>query len=319
MGEGNDARAVLENKLYPLSRGYVGVINRNQSDIDKKKSIADAIESEKKFFNTHPAYKFLSDRLGIHCLQRILIEQFTNHISYTLPALRNELTAESLDIVKYLLEKYYQLDDTASEINLFEMHRLVLDSFHSEIGFYESDEVSEIPNGGSKINKLMHTSLPLIFSHETLEDLRKQVIGTIQNVRGARKGQFAPDKAFEIVLKAQISKYEEPSMRCVSLVIKELTNTLFYCTEHQQTFINENDKKSTAVNENTKKPQQENKKIYNPFLNKKKRKREGRNLAQRNALMEMLPQDEQEIVVTKYKGAEAAGGSGREFSLREQN
>ncbi|KAF7988366.1 hypothetical protein HCN44_000939 [Aphidius gifuensis] len=35
--------------------------------------------------------------------------------------------------------------------------------------------------------------------------------------------------------------------------------------------------------------------------------------------MEMLPEDEQEIVVTKYKGAEAAGGSGREFSLREQN
>ncbi|XP_063986457.1 TBC1 domain family member 1 isoform X1 [Diachasmimorpha longicaudata] len=35
--------------------------------------------------------------------------------------------------------------------------------------------------------------------------------------------------------------------------------------------------------------------------------------------MELLPEDEQEIVVTKYKGAEAAGGSGREFSLREQN
>ncbi|XP_057334117.1 TBC1 domain family member 1 isoform X1 [Microplitis mediator] len=35
--------------------------------------------------------------------------------------------------------------------------------------------------------------------------------------------------------------------------------------------------------------------------------------------LEMLPEDEQEIVVTKYKGAEAAGGSGREFSLREQN
>lgn len=35
--------------------------------------------------------------------------------------------------------------------------------------------------------------------------------------------------------------------------------------------------------------------------------------------MEMLPEDEQEIVVTKYKGAEAVSGSGRELSLREQN
>ncbi|XP_012270654.1 TBC1 domain family member 4 isoform X2 [Orussus abietinus] len=35
--------------------------------------------------------------------------------------------------------------------------------------------------------------------------------------------------------------------------------------------------------------------------------------------LEMLPEDEQEIVVTKYKGAEAAGGSGTVTSLREQN
>ncbi|KAK0181177.1 hypothetical protein PV327_003483 [Microctonus hyperodae] len=35
--------------------------------------------------------------------------------------------------------------------------------------------------------------------------------------------------------------------------------------------------------------------------------------------MEMLPEDEQEIVVTKYKGAEAASDTGRVFSLREQN
>ncbi|XP_015586548.1 TBC1 domain family member 4 isoform X2 [Cephus cinctus] len=35
--------------------------------------------------------------------------------------------------------------------------------------------------------------------------------------------------------------------------------------------------------------------------------------------MEMLPEDEQEIVVTKYKGAEAAGGSSTGTNLREQN
>lgn len=33
--------------------------------------------------------------------------------------------------------------------------------------------------------------------------------------------------------------------------------------------------------------------------------------------MEMLPEDEQEIVVSKYKNAEAAGGTGT--TLREQN
>ncbi len=30
MDEGTDAREVLENKLLPLRRGYVGVVNRSQ-------------------------------------------------------------------------------------------------------------------------------------------------------------------------------------------------------------------------------------------------------------------------------------------------
>ncbi|KAF7987137.1 hypothetical protein HCN44_001792 [Aphidius gifuensis] len=239
MGEGTDARAVLENKLYPLSRGYVGVINRNQSDIDKKKSIADAIESEKKFFNTHPAYKFFSDRLGIHCLQRILNEQLTNHIRDTLPALRNELDAELSNIIKYLGENDYQLDDSASKIeSLSGMHRVVLDLFNNEIGFYESDKVSNTPNGGSKINQLMHKFLPISIANATLADgdLRKEIMETIQNVRGARKGIFLPDKAFENVAKAQISKLKEPSIKCVSLVVKQLTNILLDCTKHMSAY-----------------------------------------------------------------------------------
>ncbi|KAF7990472.1 hypothetical protein HCN44_000277 [Aphidius gifuensis] len=187
MGEGNDARAVLENKLYPLSRGYVGVINRNQSDIEKKKSIVDAIESEKKFFNSHPAYKFFSDRLGIHCLQRILNEQLTSHIFEKLPVLRNDLGAELSNIDIYLGIKEYTLNDAETQLQaLSEMHRLVLDMFNNEIGFYESDQVSKTPNGGSKINRLMHEDLPLDIACVTLadEELRNEIVGTIQNIRG---------------------------------------------------------------------------------------------------------------------------------------
>ncbi|KAA0201339.1 hypothetical protein HAZT_HAZT000538 [Hyalella azteca] len=39
MDEGTDARDVLENKLLPLRRGYVGVVNRSQKDIDGRKDI----------------------------------------------------------------------------------------------------------------------------------------------------------------------------------------------------------------------------------------------------------------------------------------
>ncbi len=34
MDEGTDAREILENKFVPLRRGYVGVVNRSQKDIE---------------------------------------------------------------------------------------------------------------------------------------------------------------------------------------------------------------------------------------------------------------------------------------------
>merc|ERR1712172_331681 len=53
MDEGTDARDVLENKLLPLRRGYVGVVNRSQKDIEGRKDIKAAVESERKFYPTN--------------------------------------------------------------------------------------------------------------------------------------------------------------------------------------------------------------------------------------------------------------------------
>lgn len=50
MDEGTDARDILENKLLPLRRGYVGVVNRSQKDIDGRKDIKAALAAERKFF-----------------------------------------------------------------------------------------------------------------------------------------------------------------------------------------------------------------------------------------------------------------------------
>lgn len=50
MDEGTDAREILENKLLPLRRGYVGVVNRSQKDIEGRKDIKAALAAERKFF-----------------------------------------------------------------------------------------------------------------------------------------------------------------------------------------------------------------------------------------------------------------------------
>ena len=91
MDEGTDAREVLENRLLPLRRGYVGVVNRSQKDIDGRKDIKAAMAAERKFFLSHPAYRHIADRMGTPYLQRVLNQQLTNHIRDTLPGLRDRL------------------------------------------------------------------------------------------------------------------------------------------------------------------------------------------------------------------------------------
>jgi replication fork clamp-binding protein CrfC len=91
MDEGTDAREVLENRLLPLRRGYVGVVNRSQKDIEGRKDIKAAMAAERKFFLSHPAYRHMADRMGTPYLQRVLNQQLTNHIRETLPGLRDRL------------------------------------------------------------------------------------------------------------------------------------------------------------------------------------------------------------------------------------
>lgn len=100
MDEGTDAKEILENKLLPLRRGYIGVVNRSQRDIEGKKDIKVALDSERKFFLSHPSYRHMAERMGTNYLQRVLNQQLTNHIRDTLPALRDKLQKQMLQLDK---------------------------------------------------------------------------------------------------------------------------------------------------------------------------------------------------------------------------
>lgn len=72
MDEGTDAKDILENKLLPLRRGYIGVVNRSQKDIDGRKDIRAALAAERKFFLSHPGYRHMAERMGTPHLQKQL-------------------------------------------------------------------------------------------------------------------------------------------------------------------------------------------------------------------------------------------------------
>ncbi|NXA54784.1 DYN1 protein, partial [Nothocercus julius] len=249
MDEGTDARDVLENKLLPLRRGYIGVVNRSQKDIDGKKDIQAALAAERKFFLSHPAYRHMADRMGTPYLQKVLNQQLTNHIRDTLPGLRNKLQSQLLSIEKEVEEyKNFRPDDPARKTKaLLQMVQQFAVDFEKRIeGSGDQIDTYEL-SGGARINRIFHERFPfeLVKMEFDEKELRREISYAIKNIHGIRHvscarqttgcvaltGLFTPDMAFETIVKKQVKKIKEPCLKCVDMVISELINTVRQCTK----------------------------------------------------------------------------------------
>uniref|UniRef100_A0A8C9Y4G6 Dynamin n=1 Tax=Sander lucioperca TaxID=283035 RepID=A0A8C9Y4G6_SANLU len=235
MDEGTDARDILENKLLPLRRGYVGVVNRSQKDIDGRKDITAALQAERKFFLSHPSYRHLAERMGTAYLQKILNQQLTNHIRDTLPGLRSKLQSQLLSIEKEVEEyKNFRPDDPSRKTKaLLQMVQQFAVDFEKRIeGSGDQVDTYEL-SGGAKINRIFHERFPfdLVKLESDEKTLRKEISYAIKNIHGIRTGLFTPDMAFETIVKRLIAQIKEPCQKCVDMVINELVNTVRQCTQ----------------------------------------------------------------------------------------
>ncbi|XP_029693835.1 dynamin-1a isoform X5 [Takifugu rubripes] len=235
MDEGTDARDILENKLLPLRRGYIGVVNRSQKDIDGRKDITAAMTAERKFFLSHPSYRHLADRMGTPYLQKVLNQQLTNHIRDTLPALRAKLQSQLLSIEKEVEEyKNFRPDDPSRKTKaLLQMVQQFSVDFDKCIeGSGDQIDTAEL-SGGARINRIFHERFPfeLVKMEFDEKELRREISYAIKNIHGIRTGLFTPDMAFETIVKRQIGKIKEPCTKCVDMVISELVITVRQCTK----------------------------------------------------------------------------------------
>ncbi|XP_028256718.1 dynamin-2 isoform X2 [Parambassis ranga] len=235
MDEGTDARDILENKLLPLRRGYIGVVNRSQKDIDGKKDIRVALAAERKFFLSHPAYRHIAERLGTPHLQKTLNQQLTNHIRDTLPGLRSKLQSQLLSLEKEVEEyRNFRPDDPARKTKaLLQMVQQFGVDFEKCIeGSGDQVDTSNL-SGGAKINRIFHERFPfeLVKMEFDEKELRKEISYAIKNIHGVRTGLFTPDLAFEAIVKKQIIKLKDPCLKCVDLVVTELITLIRKCTE----------------------------------------------------------------------------------------
>lgn len=91
--------------------------------------------------------------------------------------------------------------------------------------------------GGARMCYIFHETFGrTLDSIHPLTGLTKMdILTAIRNATGARPALFVPEVSFELLVKRQIRRIEEPSLRCVELIHEEMQRIIQHCgTEVQQ-------------------------------------------------------------------------------------
>jgi len=226
MDKGTDALEWLQGKVYKLKRGYVGVVNRSQADINARRSIQEAREAEKRFFKEHPVYKNFADQMGSEYLAKKLSGILMEHIRKCLPELRSKINTQLKEKQKELSKLGSALGDNedigAALLSIINHYAMEFNQA-LEGKAHEVISATEL-YGGARINYIFHD----IYAKEldkmdpfedlTLDDMRT----AIRNATGHRSSLFIPEYGFDLLIKKQIEKFNLPAQTCVDLVYNEL-------------------------------------------------------------------------------------------------
>jgi dynamin 1-like protein len=298
MDPGTDVSEIMHNRVIPLRRGYIAVVNRGQRDIEADLSIQVGLRNEERYFRTHPVYsrdRSISGKCGTMNLARNLNGILIHHIRDCLPELKIRIANMMGDVqseldalgmpegygprdpsqmggkLLALLSKFSanfaaMIDGRASNTN---QHHDGMPSLRSNVvgggvghgggnsggggtGGYghgmggvaigmgsmnlgSSYHVSSSNNatigssadelyGGARISYIFHQvfsrSLNSVTAFDGLSE--DEIRTTIGNANGTRPALFVPEISFDILVRRQIRRLEQPGVQCVDLVYDEL-------------------------------------------------------------------------------------------------
>jgi replication fork clamp-binding protein CrfC len=227
MDDGTDVVDILAGRIIPLRLGYVPVVNRGQRDIENKKAISSALEAEKNFFENHRAYRNKASYCGTPYLARKLNLILMMHIKQTLPDIKARIQAS--------LQKYGAELSTLGDSMLGNSANIVLNIITEFSNEYRTvlegtnTELNSIElSGGARISFVYHelysNGVKAVDPFDQVKDIDIRTI--LYNSSGSSPALFVGTMAFELIVKQQIKRLEDPSLKCVSLVYDELVRIL---------------------------------------------------------------------------------------------
>ncbi|XP_054844216.1 dynamin-1-like protein isoform X3 [Eublepharis macularius] len=230
MDAGTDAMDVLMGRVIPVKLGIIGVVNRSQLDINNKKSVVDSIRDEYAFLQKK--YPSLANRNGTKYLARTLNRLLMHHIRDCLPELKTRINVLAAQY-QSLLNSYGEPVDDKSATLLQLITKFATEYCNTIEGTAKYIETSELC-GGARICYIFHETFGrTLESVDPLGGLNTiDILTAIRNATGPRPALFVPEVSFELLVKRQIKRLEEPSLRCVELVHEEMQRIIQHCSNY---------------------------------------------------------------------------------------
>ncbi|XP_051237604.1 dynamin-1-like protein isoform X3 [Dicentrarchus labrax] len=230
MDAGTDAMDVLMGRVIPVKLGIIGVVNRSQLDINQKKLVADSIRDEYAFLQKK--YPSLANRNGTKYLARTLNRLLMHHIRDCLPELKTRINVLAAQY-QSLLNSYGEPVDDKSSTLLQLITKFAAEYCHTIEGTAKYIETAELC-GGARICYIFHETFGrTLESVDPLGGLTTiDVLTAIRNATGPRPALFVPEVSFELLVKRQVKRLEEPSLRCVELVHEEMQRIIQHCSNY---------------------------------------------------------------------------------------
>ncbi|KAF7229044.1 dynamin-1-like protein isoform X1 [Nothobranchius furzeri] len=230
MDAGTDAMDVLMGRVIPVKLGIIGVVNRSQLDINNKKSVADAIRDEYAFLQKK--YPSLANRNGTKYLARTLNRLLMHHIRDCLPELKTRINVLAAQY-QSLLSSYGEPVEDQSATLLQLITKFATEYCNTIEGTAKYIETAELC-GGARICYIFHETFGrTLESVDPLGGLSTiDILTAIRNATGPRPSLFVPEVSFELLVKKQVKRLEEPSLRCVELVHEEMQRIIQHCSNY---------------------------------------------------------------------------------------
>ncbi|XP_030413644.1 dynamin-1-like protein isoform X2 [Gopherus evgoodei] len=230
MDAGTDAMDVLMGRVIPVKLGIIGVVNRSQHDIKTWKSITESLQDEQAFLQKQ--YPLLANRNGTRHLAKTLNRLLMHHIRNCLPELKtrvNVLTAQYQSV----LQSYGQPIEDKNAMLLQIITKFATEYCHTIEGTAWNIETSELCRGARMGYIFQETLGRTLESIDPLAGLTMlDILIAIRNATGPRPALFMPEVSFELLVKRQIKRLEDPSLRCVQLALQLLVHIIQHCSTY---------------------------------------------------------------------------------------